>query len=167
LYDYQALYPMYPQQPYMLQTQYIQIPQLPILGHNHFMKLIQDIHKAIVGEATAAEFYSRLLKEAPDELHEEFIAHARDDELEHLKAFTKLYRHLTGCMPNYTVEPVKYSCYKEGILMSLKDELKAGEFYRDVILSTTDQLVKDTFFLAMVDELEHATQFGVLYNTLR
>ena len=50
--------------------------------------------------------------------------------------------------------------------MALKDELEAAEFYRDVMLSSTDQLVRDTFFMGMVDELEHATQFGVLYGTL-
>ena len=43
---------------------------------------------------------------------------------------------------------------------------KFGEFYRDVQLSTTDQLIRDTFYLAMVDELEHATMFSTLYNTI-
>jgi hypothetical protein len=61
---------------------------------------------------------------------------------------------------------VKYKTYKKGILTALKDELEAAEFYRDVMLSNTDPLVKDTFIFAMVDELEHSTQFGVLYNTL-
>ena len=146
---------------------YIQIPQFPILGPDLYMKLIHNTYKSIVDEATAAEFYSRLLKEAPDELHREFIEHAFKDEVEHLQAFTKLYIHLTGCKPQYIIEPVQHACYNEGILMALKDELEAAAFHRDVILSTTNQLVKDTFFLAMVDELEHSTQFGVLYNTLK
>ena len=49
--------------------------------------------------------------------------------------------------------------------MALEDELEAAEFYRDVQLSTNDQLIKDTFYFAMVDELEHATMFSTLYNT--
>ena len=68
----------------MYKYNYIQIPQLPILGPYCFQQIIQSIYEAIVGEATAAEFYSRLLMEAPDDLHREFIEHARDDELEHL-----------------------------------------------------------------------------------
>jgi rubrerythrin len=143
-----------------------QIPNLPILGPQSFQKTLRNIHKSIVDEATAAELYSRLLKEAPDELHREFISHAYHDELEHLEVFSKLYVYFTETPPQYTIHPIRYSNYKEGVKLSLKDELKAGEFYRDVILSTTDPLVKDTFFHAMVDELEHATQFGVLYNTL-
>ncbi len=145
---------------------YIQIPQLPILGPYTFTQIIHYIYKAIVDEATAAEFYSRLLKEAPDELHREFIEHAYEDELEHLYAFKKLYYHLTDERPYYNIIPVNYSNYKEGILKALKDELEAAEFYRNVQLSTTDQLIKDTFYFAMVDELEHATQFSTLYNTM-
>ncbi|NMB27198.1 MAG: ferritin-like domain-containing protein [Tissierellia bacterium] len=145
---------------------YIQIPQLPILGPYSFHQIIQFIYEAIVGEATAAEFYSRLLQEAPDELHREFIEHAYEDELEHLYAFTRLYCHFTGQIPQYTITPVVYSNYKEGILMALKDELEAGEFYRNIQLSTTDKLIRDTFYFAMVDELQHATQFSTLYNTL-
>ncbi len=145
---------------------YIQIPQLPILGPYSFQQIIQYIHEAIVGEATAAEFYSRLLEDAPDELHREFIEHAYEDELEHLYAFKKLYCHLTGQRPYYTITPVEYPNYKEGILIALKDELEAAEFYRNIQLSTTDQLIKDTFYFAMVDELEHATQFSTLYNTI-
>lgn len=142
------------------------IPFLPIIGNQSFRRLIENIYKAIVGEATAAEFYSRLLKETPDELHREFVEHAYEDELEHLQAFTKLYVHFTEQEPQYRIEPVQYETYKEGIKMALKDELEAAEFYRDIQMSSTDPLVRDTFFYAMVDELEHSTQFGVLYNTL-
>ncbi len=145
----------------------MQLPQMPILGPHDFDLLLQNIEQAIVDEATAADFYRRLLDEAPDELHEEFIEHAYEDELEHLEAFQGVYEHFTGHEMPYEVAPVEWDTYQEAILMALMDELEAVEFYRDIQLSTTDQLVRDVFFHAMVDELEHATQFGVLYNTLK
>ncbi len=45
----------------------IQIPpQMPILGPPYsFPEVIQFIYEAIIGEATAAEFYSRLIQDAP------------------------------------------------------------------------------------------------------
>ncbi|HHX22986.1 MAG: ferritin-like domain-containing protein [Tepidanaerobacteraceae bacterium] len=150
----------------MYQYTNTQIPNLPILGPKSFREILQYIYQSIIDEATAAEFYASLLRQAPDLLHREFIQHARQDELKHLQAFTKLYHYYTGKMPQYTISPVQYPNYKAGILRALKDELEAAEFYRDVQLSTTDQLIKDTFYLAMVDELEHATQFSTLYNTL-
>ncbi|MGI6574634.1 MAG: ferritin-like domain-containing protein [bacterium] len=146
---------------------YVQIPNLPLLGPHSFRQMLHHIYRSIIDEATAAEFYSRLLREAPDELHREFIEHAYEDEQEHLQAFMRLFYHFTGQRPQYTIAPVEYPNYKAGILMALKDELEAAEFYRDVQLSTTDQLVKDTFYFAMIDELEHATQFSTLYNTLK
>ncbi|MEQ6378790.1 ferritin-like domain-containing protein [Bacillaceae bacterium S4-13-56] len=142
------------------------IPYSPLLGDQSQPQLIKNVHKAIVDEATAANFYARLLKEAPDELNREFVQHAYEDELEHLQAFIQLYIHLTGRQPEYQMKQIQYSHYKEGILKALKDELEAVEFYRDVKLSTCDPLVQDTFFFAMVDELEHGTQFGVLLNML-
>jgi len=150
----------------MYQHTNTQIPNLPILGPTSFGDILQFIYKAIVDEATAAEFYGELLQQAPDPLHREFIQHAREDELTHLQAFIKLYHYFTGKMPQYAIRPIMYPSYKGGILQALKSELEAAEFYRDVQLSTTDQLIRDTFYFAMVDELEHATQFSTLYNTL-
>ena len=48
---------------------------LPILKTDNFNQIIEYIYDAIIGEATAAEFYSRLLNQAPDDLHREFIKH--------------------------------------------------------------------------------------------
>ncbi len=160
------MYPCHPGSPAHPNPYQLMIPQMPILGPHDFDRLLDNILQSIIDEATAADFYARLLEEAPDPLHERFIAHAYEDELEHLEAFEALYEHFTSMEPRYTIVPVQYDTYREGILMALEDELEAAEFYRDVLLSSTDQLVRDTFFLAMVDELEHATQFGVLFNTL-
>ncbi len=139
---------------------------LPLLGCYKVPEITNFVYDTIVDEATAAEFYGRLLKEAPNDLHREFIRDAMEDELKHLEKFTKLYCYLTGHMPQYMITPITYPNYKEGILMALKDELKAAGFYREVQLSTMDQFVIDTFYYAMVDELEHATQFSTLYNTI-
>lgn len=141
----------------------LQIPCLPILGPYDWGKLLKDIYDSIVAEATAADLYYRLLREAPDQLHREFIEHAYHDELKHLEAFSRLYTFFTGQKPHYTISPVQYRSYGQGLLLSLESELEAAEFYHEVILSSTDPLVRDTFFLAMGDELEHATRFGVLY----
>ncbi|MBE3573482.1 MAG: ferritin-like domain-containing protein [Moorella humiferrea] len=138
------------------------IPQMPVLGPHDFQKQVQHIYDSIVAEATAADFYSRLMREAPDELHRDFINHAYQDELEHLEAFTRLYKHFTDRIPQYNIEPVQYRTYKDGLLKALKDELEAADFYKGIIVSSTDQLVRDTYFLAMGDELEHAIRFNAL-----
>jgi len=146
--------------------QQVQTPNLPLYGPQSIMKLVKNIYNSIVDEATAADLYSRLLKETTNELHKEFIKNAMEDEIKHGKALTRLYTYYTGQMPQFKIEPTKYSSYKEGITTALKGEIAAAEFYKDQILSTTDQLVKDTFFLTMVDELEHATQFGIILSSL-
>jgi rubrerythrin len=109
--------------------------------------------------------FTRLLKEAPNKLGKEFIEHAYHDELEHKQIFSKLYCYYTDSTPACHIEPVGYPCYKEGLLAALISELETVEFYKNVQLSTTDQLIRDTFYLAMVDEQEHATMFSTLYST--
>lgn len=142
------------------------IPKMPILGQIKTSDFIKELYNIIIDEAQAVDFYTRLTEQAPNELHKEFISHAVRDEASHLQAFTKLYTHFTEQVPNYTIEPVQYSNYKQGIEMALKDELEAAELYKEMMLSISDQLVKDTFLFAMGDELEHAIQFSVLYGTL-
>lgn len=143
----------------------VQIPSLPLKGPVSFDKILHYIHKAIVDEATAIEFYCRLLKDAPNKLNRDFIEHALDDEREHLQIFTKLYCYYTDRMPEYKVNPICYPCYKEGLLLALIGELDAVEFYRNVQLSTMDQVIIDTFYMVMVDEEGHATMFSTLYST--
>lgn len=58
------------------------------------INLISLTCQPIVDEATAADFYSRLLTESPDALHYEFIEHAYKDELEHSTQFGVLYNTL-------------------------------------------------------------------------
>jgi len=165
-YNQPYAYPFYAQSVRKGNVGKFNTPNIPLLGQQPLSILVRSIYDSIVDEASATEFYSRLMIEVTDELHREFIEHAYQDELKHLDAFTKLYAHLTGQQPIYTVKPVKYNALLQGVKMALKDELEAVEFYRDIQLSTTDQLVKDTFFHAMVDELEHATQFGIIYNAI-
>ena len=50
--------------------------------------------------------------------------------------------------------------------MALQSELDAIDFYRNIQLSVKDQIIRDTFYLAMVDELGHAIQFSTLYNQI-
>lgn len=145
----------------------VQIPSLPLRGPKPFPEIIHMIHKAIEDEANTADFYRHLLKEAPNKLHCEFIKHIYDEELEHLQIFTKLYCYYTDNEPKYCVNPVCISCYKEGLLQALIGELNTVEFYRNVQLSTMDQVIIDTFYMVMVDEQSHATMFSTLYGTCK
>lgn len=140
------------------------IPDLPVLMPQSYQRNVQNVHQAISGEASAIEFYTQLYQEAPDEVSREFVLEALNDERKHLKAFTDLYMSLTGTVPVVQITPVEYNSFKEGIYLAMKDELKAAHFYKDARLSATDPVVQDTFFLAMTDELEHATQFSFVYH---
>ena len=139
-------------------------PETPLLGNLTKQQLEEVLRDSMTDEATAAEFYTELINEAPDNLHTEFIEHARDDELIHLDYFKKLYRYLFGRDAEYGIEETKYANYEAGLLMALKGELEAAGTYRDVELSVRDPLIRETFYYAMIDELEHATQFSTLYN---
>ncbi|MDD3172286.1 MAG: ferritin-like domain-containing protein [Herbinix sp.] len=145
----------------------VQIPSLPLKGPKTFDEIIHFIHRAIEDEANTADFYCHLLKEAPNKLHADFIQHAYRDELEHIEIFTKLYCYYTDKVPDYCITPIRFPCYKEGLLLALTGELETVEFYRNVQLSTMDQVIIDTFYMVMVDELGHATMFSTLFSTCR
>ena len=142
------------------------IPSTPILYNMSPEKIIQTLHETIVDEATAIDFYTRLAKDAPTQLAKEFVLEALSEEKKHLVAFSKVYEFYTDKMPQYTIKPVVYNSFKEGILHALKDELDAADMYKNMTVSTTDNLVVETYHFAGGDELEHAIMFSVIYGQL-
>nr|WP_263323856.1 ferritin-like domain-containing protein [Neobacillus sp. Marseille-Q6967] len=127
-----------------------------------FQELLSSILNGIKGEAAAIDFYTRLVKDAPDNKHREDIQHALDDEKIHLKEFTQLYKSLSGQDPKYQIKKTKYNTYEDGLRIAYGDELEAYEDYRNSFLLTQNMAVRDIFFRAMTDEIEHATRFGFL-----
>ncbi len=129
-------------------------------------KVFDAILKSIKREATAIDFYSRLLKVAPSVQAKEAVLHALEDEKIHLRDFTNLYVRMTGKQPNYQIIPVKFSTFKEGLRLAYRDELEAYEFYRDIYLMTQNITIRDVYLRGFTDEIEHATRFGFLLTGL-
>jgi len=131
-------------------------------SQGQFAQVTKAVLDAIIGEATAIDFYNRLLTAAPNQKHKENIHHALEDEKIHLQLFTQLYIALTGQQPIYQIKKEEFSNYNEGLRMAYEDELEAYENYRNAYLLTQDQYIRDVFFRAMTDENEHAMRFGFL-----
>lgn len=128
-----------------------------------FQPLVDEICKSIKGEAEAINFYTRLLKIAPNKKHREDIKHALNDERIHLRYFTGLYRQLTGAQPFYKTEKARFSNYYDGLKKAFYDEIEAYEMYRDIYLMTNDPMIRDIYLKAFTDEMEHASRFSFLY----
>lgn len=124
---------------------------------------ISQLQNAINGEATTIEFYEVLGGMAPAR-YRDFVTHAREDEMVHLRMFRRLYRRLTGHEPSVQVRATKFSSYKEGLELAFRSELEAAELYRDMYLSTRVPKIRDILFRAMTDEMEHAQRFNFLYG---
>lgn len=151
----------YNQPMYYLPTPYSYYDVLTRNG-GKFQELLNAILDGIKGEAAAIDLYTQLVKSAPNKQHREDILHALEDEKVHLKDFTKLYKSLSGKDPVYQVKKAKYDSYEDGLRMAYEDELEAYEDYRDSYLLTPNLQVRDVFFRALTDEMEHATRFGFL-----
>jgi rubrerythrin len=136
----------------------------PMQQSSKIQQLILNIHKSIEDEAVAIQLYTWMLQEARDPLAKDFIEHALNDEKEHLEDFTKLYVHFTGHRPHIQLQPLPTQTYKQALVSALKAELGAQEFYRKIFMGCTDQMVKDVFFNAMMDEVEHAIRFSTLIH---
>ncbi|WP_035098867.1 ferritin family protein [Anoxybacteroides tepidamans] len=125
-------------------------------------KLASDLLNAIKGEATAIQFYNQLMQMARTNEERSYIAHALEDEQTHLRQFINLYTSLFGAQPVYQAEQKTFSSFAEGLKIAREDEFEAYESYRNVYLSTKDMKVRDVFFRAMTDEIEHALRFSIL-----
>ncbi|MBA2872743.1 rubrerythrin [Anoxybacillus calidus] len=142
-------------------------PTLLYRNNGQYRKMTDMILNGIKGEASAVQFYQQLAKKAPNEKIREDVLHALEDEKNHLKQFINLYVMITGKHPVYKTEEVFFDTFKEGLELARKDELEAYEDYRNAYLATQDQTIRDVFFLAMTDEIEHALRFSFLLSELR
>lgn len=126
-------------------------------------KFISQLTGAINDEASAVMFYDKLEEMAPSQ-YRDFVTHAKNDEMEHVRLFSKLYRRLTGYQPSVQAETTQFSSYKEGLEIAFRGELEAAELYRDMYLSTRVPNIRDILFKTMTDEMEHAQRFNFLYT---
>lgn len=124
---------------------------------------ISQLAGAINDQAGAVLFYDKLEEMAPSQ-YRDFVTHAKNDEMEHVRLFRKLYRRLTGYQPSVQAETTQFSSYKEGIDIAFRRELEAAELYRDMYLSTRVPKIRDTLFKTMTDEMEHAQRFNFLFT---
>ncbi|GAB6935246.1 MAG: ferritin-like domain-containing protein [Calditerricola sp.] len=127
---------------------------------------MKNLRMALVGERSAIAFYRRLLDMAPNDEHRKQIEHAYEDEKKHYRMFENLYIRLTGRRPDVKPMTVTFATYEEGLKKAFYDELEAAELYRDTQLLTRNKAIRDIFYEAMTDEMEHAARFSFIYHQL-
>lgn len=137
--------------------------QSNVQDFKHPNTFITQLTKAINDEASAVQFYDVLEEMAPIPFRD-FVSHAKNDEMMHVRLFSQLYRKLTGTEPSVWVENTQFSSYKKGLEIAFRRELEAAELYRDMYLSTRVPEIRDTLFKTMTDEMEHAQRFQFLYS---
>lgn len=165
MYYYSPTPMYYVSQPYYAQAgpQDMRQNQQPLEEQALQKQIVQATMSAIKGEASAIEFYTRLEAIAPTAFAKEQVHHALQDEKVHLKLFEDLYKNLTGSKPTYTIKKTSFKNFQDGLKKAYQEELDAYEAYRNAYLLTNNQYIRDVFFHAMTDEIEHATRFSYLY----
>ncbi|WP_433748615.1 ferritin family protein [Falsibacillus pallidus] len=131
------------------------------------MTFLEKLEKAITDEWKAYHFYKELKTKTNNPLFLEFIEEPMQDEKKHYEMFQYLHYLLTGNYYENEQEKVKFTTFKEGVLMALKDELEAADFYRDMLFELPNQQAYQPLFTAMTDEMNHATRFSTIYNSLK
>lgn len=122
-------------------------------------KLIREVEKAINGEYSAIQCYSRIASLAPTERERRQILEIRKDEQKHFQQFVQLYVSLTGKQPQPKITEPCPNTYRKGLEFALIDEQNAVDFYLEISDETTNQYIKQLFHRAAADEQNHAVWF--------
>jgi rubrerythrin len=125
-----------------------------------------QVQKFIQDQANAAAFYRELMEQVPGQELKAYVEHALEDEQKHYQMLTQLYRELTGRTYEAQAQPTEFADLRTGLKMAMDDEYEASEEYRDVYLRYQNQQIRDLFFELMNDELEHATRFNYVLQSL-
>jgi rubrerythrin len=122
-------------------------------------KLVSDIEKAINGEYSAINCYSKLANLASKENERKQILEIRQDEIKHFQQFGQIYVSLTGRQPQPKVIEECPNVYLIGLEFALQDEQKTVDFYLDIAEEASNQYIKEVFRRAAADEQNHAVWF--------
>ena len=128
-------------------------------------ELAKKIREAIRGEAEAQEYYKKLIRMLKDKKDQEMVEkYILEDERKHYEQFRDILRTYTG--EDY--EPGNGNAdisdhLTRALSEAIMDELEAAEMYREILLASDEKYVRDTFFEAMTDEMEHAIRLNYLY----
>ena len=80
--------------------------------------------------------------------------------------YQQLHSMLTGKFGQNPKKPLPCYDLKECAKKALIDELEAVEMYKVMLLTIPIQQAYNPLFIALHDELEHATRFSTMYNAL-
>ncbi|WP_052158669.1 ferritin-like domain-containing protein [Halobacillus sp. BBL2006] len=131
---------------------------------NQFISMLES---AIEDEWNANDFYKRLGEDTSNRMFKDYIKHAEEDELKHYKLFQHLHYQLTGQYHQFKPKKITYQSFEDGVKKAQKGEFEAFEMYRDMLFMIPNQMAYQPLFIAMTDEMEHATRFGTILGRLK
>lgn len=128
-------------------------------------KMRKDLERAINGEYSAINCYTKLANLASKEKERNQILEIRQDEIKHFQQFSQIYLSLAGKQPHPKILEECPNVYVNGLEFALQDEQRTVDFYLKISDKTTDPYMKEVFRRAAADEQNHAVWF--LYYFLK
>ncbi|TDX53251.1 ferritin family protein [Orenia marismortui] len=123
--------------------------------------LLQEMYLSIENELRDSAYYRALADIAPNEFAAEMINEFAKDEREHAYQLQKAYERLTGdkFLSQYEYEfELDAQDYQEYLEKRVIDETADYKKYKSYYLMTNNPYLRDIFFNAMHDEMQHAVR---------
>lgn len=130
--------------------------------------LLQEMYLAIESELRDSAYYRSLADIAPNQFAAEMINEFAKDEREHAYQLQKAYERLTGdkFISQYEYElELDADNYQEYLEKRVLDETADYKKYKSYYLMTNNPYLRDIFFNAMHDEMQHAVRELYLLHT--
>lgn len=118
-------------------------------------KLAKDIKEAVIKEAHAYDYYTKLASMARDEQDRKTLLTIRHDEMKHYRWFTAILQRLGAEQPSISQGTLPRN-FEEGVRHAVRDELDAAAFYQNIAYRARDRSIEMHFLHAAQDEQRHA-----------
>ncbi|TLS37310.1 ferritin-like domain-containing protein [Pseudalkalibacillus caeni] len=148
-------------------TQQGQMMQQQAMSQGDMSQLLKDIDKAANDEYGAVQYYTKLAELAPNDRFRQQVLGIRQDEIKHLRWFSRIYFRLTGQYVTLTTAELPRT-FRQGVSDSIKDEEAAVGFYRNIAARLGMYPAYQRFFQnAAIDEARHYQIFTSIQQTLQ
>jgi len=139
----------------------------PIFTQLEPQRLQQILYQTIIDKTESVELYTRLLNQSPNEFVFRLLENIRFREANSLSQIRDLYTQNYGNITEFTITPILFSDFEEGILLAIEKETRLLDDARN-FLSLADENQPGYEFIQSVIllDIEDLVSLGIIYSSI-
>jgi mannose-6-phosphate isomerase-like protein (cupin superfamily)/rubrerythrin len=126
----------------------------------------KELLSAIKKNAELIGLYRSLIQLAPNQTHQSFLFDVLRNKEFHFNQFAAVYENFTGLQPEYELEQIPFTDYRDGVEKAFQAEFENSEEYRNSFSVIQQPVIQNAIFQAFAGQRDNALRLNSLRSSL-